>query len=119
TLTGPGGNAIAYPAVEVVRTVASWDSDGGAYGDGAATVGDWGPQFQLEGSQELEGVSIILKDDWENSDHGCYTLSVSITQDSFWGTETVTSSSEYTYSLDETEDDNEEMKDQENWIPGC
>jgi len=119
TMSGPGGTAISYPVVEVVRSSATWDSDGGAFGNGAAIVGDWGSQLQLQGSEEQEGISIILKDDWQSSDYGCYTLTVSITQDSFWGTETVTASSEYTYSLDETEDDNEEMKDRENWIPGC
>jgi len=119
TMSGPGGTAISYPVVEVVRSSATWDSDGGAFGNGAAIVGDWGSQLQLQGSEEQEGLSIILKDDWQSSDYGCYTLTVSITQDSFWGTETVTASSEYTYSLDETEDDNEEMKDRENWIPGC
>ena len=119
TMSGPSGAAISYPVVEVVRTSATWDSDGGAYGNGAAIVGDWGSQLQLQGSVEQEGISLILKDDWDSSDYGCYTLTVSITQDSFWGTETVTASSDYTYSLDETEDDNEEMKDRENWIPGC
>ena len=119
TMSGPSGAAISYPVVEVTRTSATWDSDGGAYGNGAAIVGDWGSQLQLQGSVEQEGISLILKDDWDSSDYGCYTLTVSITQDSFWGTETVTASSEYTYSLDETEDDNEEMKDRENWIPGC
>lgn len=119
TMSGPSGTAISYPVVEVVRTSATWNSDGGAFGNGAAIVGDWGSQLQLQGSEEQEGISIILKDDWESSDYGCYTLTVSITQDSFWGTETVTSSSQYSYSLDETEDDNEEMKDRENWIPGC
>jgi len=118
TLTGPGGNAIAYPAVEVVSTVASWDSNGGAYGDGAAIVGDWGSQFQLEGSEEQEGVSIILKDDWENSDYGCYTLSVSITQDSFWGSEAVTASSEYTFEVEDQQGDENEP-DREVWTPGC
>ncbi len=119
TMSGPSGVAISYPVVEVTRTSATWDSDGGAYGNGADIVGDWGSQLQLQGSEEQEGISLILKDDWDSSDYGCYTLTVSITQDSFWGTETVTASSEYTYSLDETEDDNEEMKDRENWIPGC
>ena len=119
TMSGPSGVAISYPVVEVTRTSATWDSDGGAYGNGSAIVGDWGSQLQLQGSVEQEGISLILKDDWDSSDYGCYTLTVSITQDSFWGTETVTASSEYTYSLDETEDDNEEMKDRENWIPGC
>ena len=119
TMSGPSGTAISYPVVEVVRTSATWDSDGGAYGNGAAIVGDWGSQLQLQGSVVQEEISLILKDDWDSSDYGCYTLTVSITQDSFWGTETVTASSDYTYSLDETEDDNEEMKDRENWIPGC
>tara|TARA_Y100000589_G_scaffold330058_1_gene378548 strand:+ start:192 stop:1436 length:1245 start_codon:yes stop_codon:yes gene_type:complete len=119
TMSGPGGVAISYPVVEVTRTSATWDSNGGAYGSGAAIVGDWGSQLQLQGSVVQEEISLILKDDWESSDYGCYTLTVSITQDSFWGTETVTGSSEYTYSLDETEDDNEEMKDRENWIAGC
>ena len=118
TMSGPGGVAISYPVVEVTRTSATWDSNGGAYGSGAAIVGDWGSQLQLQGSVVQEEISLILKDDWESSDYGCYTLTVSITQDSFWGTETVTGSSEYTYSLDETEDDNEEMKDRENWIAG-
>ena len=118
TLTGPGGTAIAYPAIEVVSTVASWDSNGGAFGDGTAIVGDWGSQFQLEGSEEQEGVSIILKDDWENSDYGCYTLSVSITQDSFWGDETVTASSEYTFEVEDQQGDENEP-DREVWTPGC
>ena len=119
TMSGPSGVAISYPVVEVTRSSATWDSDGGAYGSGAAIVGDWGSQLQLQGSVVQEEISLILKDDWDSSDYGCYTLTVSITQDSFWGTETTTASSEYTYSLDETEDDNEEMKDRENWIPGC
>jgi len=119
TMSGPSGVAISYPVVEVTRTSATWDSDGGAYGSGSAIVGDWGSQLQLQGSVVQEEISLILKDDWDSSDYGCYTLTVSITQDSFWGTETVTASSEYTFSLDETEDDNEEMKDRENWIAGC
>ena len=118
TLSGPGGTAIAYPVVEVVRTAASWDTDGGAYGDGAAIVGDWGSQLQLEGSEEQEGVSIILKDDWQNSDYGCYTLTVSITQDSLWGSETVTSSSEYTFEVEDQGGDENEP-DRERWVPGC
>lgn len=117
-LSGPGGTAIAYPVVEVVQTVASWDSDGGAYGNGAAIVGDWGSQLQLQGSEEQNEISIILKDDWQNSDYGCYTLTVSITQDSFWGSETVTSSSEYTFEIEDQGGDENEP-DRERWVPGC
>ena len=118
TLSGPGGAAIAYPVVEVVRTSASWDTDGGAYGTGSAIVGDWGSQLQLQGSEERDSISIILKDDWQSSDYGCYTLSVSITQDSFWGSETVTSSSEYTFEIEDQQGEENEP-DRERWIPGC
>ena len=31
TMSGPSGVAISYPVVEVTRTSATWDSDGGAY----------------------------------------------------------------------------------------
>ena len=46
TMSGPSGVAISYPVVEVTRTSATWDSDGGAYGSGSAIVGDWGSQLQ-------------------------------------------------------------------------
>ena len=111
SMTGPSGTIVTYPTVEVSMTSASWDSEGGLYGDGTAIMGDEGYAIlQLEGDAEQETLSIVSRDMWQGDEKGCYTFTVTITQDPFWGEETVTASSEHSF---------ESQDGSETWLPGC
>ncbi len=111
SMTGPSGTVVAYPTVEVSTTSASWDSEGGLYGDGTAIMGDEGYAIlQLEGDAEQETLSIVSRDMWQGDEKGCYTFTVTITQDPFWGEETVTASSEHSF---------QSQDGSETWLPGC
>ena len=110
-MTGPSGTVVTYPTVEVSMTSASWDSEGGLYGDGTAIMGDEGYAIlQLEGDAEQETLSIVSRDMWQGDEKGCYTFTVTITQDSFWGEDTVTASSEHSF---------QSQDGSETWLAGC
>ena len=78
-LSKDGATAISYPSVTVVNGEASWDSMSGQYGSGSATVGDFGSELILDGSLEDFAINMyyIPRDDWQESDYGCYEFTVS------------------------------------------
>ena len=102
TLSKDGVTAISYPTVTVINGEATWDSMNGEYGSGSAVVGDFGSEIVLDGSVEDIAINMqfIPREDWEESDFGCYEFTVSATQGPPWGDRTAHVSTTY-YELAE------------------
>ncbi len=102
TLSKDGVTAISYPTVTVINGDATWDSMNGEYGSGSSVVGDFGSEIVLDGSVEDIAINMqfIPRDDWEESDFGCYEFTVSATQGPPWGDRTAHVSTTY-YELAE------------------
>ena len=102
TLSKDGVTAISYPTVTVINGDATWDSMNGVYGSGSSVVGDFGSEIVLDGSVEDIAINMqfIPRDDWEESDFGCYEFTVSATQGPPWGDRTAHVSTTY-YELAE------------------
>lgn len=102
TLSKDGMTAISYPTVTVINGDATWDSMNGVYGSGSAVVGDFGSEIVLDGSVEDIAINMqfIPREDWEESDFGCYEFTVSATQGPPWGDRTAHVSTTY-YELAE------------------
>ena len=102
TLSKDGVAAISYPTVTVINGDATWDSMNGVYGSGSAVVGDFGSEIVLDGSVEDIAINMqfIPREDWEESDFGCYEFTVSATQGPPWGDRTAHVSTTY-YELAE------------------
>jgi hypothetical protein len=102
TLSKDGVTAISYPTVTVITGDATWDSMNGVYGSGSAVVGDFGSEIVLDGSVEDIAINMqfIPREDWEESDFGCYEFTVSATQGPPWGDRTAHVSTTY-YELAE------------------
>ena len=102
TLSKDGVTAISYPTVTVINGDATWDSMNGVYGSGSAVVGDFGSEIVLDGSVEDIAINMqfIPRDDWEESDFGCYEFTVSATQMTPWSDGSVYESTTY-YELAE------------------
>ena len=102
TLSKDGVTAISYPTVTVINGDATWDSMNGEYGSGSAIVGDFGSEIVLDGSVEDIAINMqfIPREDWEESDFGCYEFTVSATQGPPWGDRTAHVSTTY-YELAE------------------
>lgn len=94
--------AISYPTVTVINGDATWNSMNGVYGSGSAVVGDFGSEIVLDGSVEDIAINMqfIPRDDWEESDFGCYEFTVSATQVTPWSDGSVYESTTY-YELAE------------------
>ena len=101
-LSKDGVTAISYPTVTVVNGQANWDSMNGEFGSGSAIVGDFGSEIILDGSVEDIAINMqfIPRDDWEETDFGCYEFAVTATQQSPWGDGSVHESTTY-YELAE------------------
>lgn len=102
TLSKDGVTAISYPTVTVINGDATWNSMNGVYGSGSAVVGDFGSEIVLDGSVEDIAINMqfIPRDDWEESDFGCYEFTVSATQMTPWSGGSVYESTTY-YELAE------------------
>ena len=102
TLSKDGVTAISYPTVTVINGDATWNSMNGVYGSGSAVVGDFGSEIVLDGSVEDIAINMqfIPRDDWEESDFGCYEFTVSATQLIPWSDGSVYESTTY-YELAE------------------
>ena len=102
TLSKDGVTAISYPTVTVINGDATWDSMNGEYGSGSSVVGDFGSEIVLDGSVEDIAINMqfIPREDWEESDFGCYEFTVSATQGPPWGDRTAHVSTTY-YELAE------------------
>ena len=102
TLSKDGVTAISYPTVTVINGDATWNSMNGVYGSGSAVVGDFGSEIVLDGSVEDIAINmqLIPRDDWEESDFGCYEFTVSATQLIPWSDGSVYESTTY-YELAE------------------
>jgi hypothetical protein len=117
TLSKDGVTAISYPTVTVINGEATWDSMSGEYGSGSSVVGDFGSEIVLDGSVEDFAINMhfIPRDDWEESDFGCYEFTVSATQGPPWGDRTAHVSTTY-YELAEFGSDDEHPQDtDESW----
>lgn len=111
--------AVAYPVVEVVNTMATWNSENGQYGGGSAIVGDFGSQITLEGSVSdvMLNAKYIPIADWEESDYGCYSFEVKVSQREPWapaGEPTITYTSYYMYA-EEGSDGGSDPNTDESW----
>jgi len=102
TLSKDGVTAISYPSITVINGDATWDSMNGQYGSGSSIVGDFGSEIVLDGSVEDVAINMqfIPRDDWEESDFGCYEFTVSATQMTPWSDGSVYESTTY-YELAE------------------
>ena len=102
TLSKDGVTAISYPSITVINGDATWDSMNGQYGSGSSIVGDFGSEIVLDGSVEDVAINMqfIPRDDWEESDFGCYEFTVSATQLIPWSDGSVYESTTY-YELAE------------------
>ena len=103
-----GEDMIVYPTVTVTKTTAEWDADGGAYGSGGGIIGEHGSSMLLEGSTTDGDSANRLHFPREDvfSDYGCYTLTMSVTNDATWGGGTVTETTHYEWAEVVAEDDN-------------
>jgi len=111
--------AVAYPIVEVVNTMATWNSENGQYGGGSAIVGDFGSQITLEGSVSdvMLNAKYIPIADWEENDYGCYSFEVKVSQREPWttaGEPTITYTSYYMYA-EEGSDGGGDPNTDESW----
>ena len=111
--------AVAYPVVEVVNTMATWNSENGQYGGGSAIVGDFGSQITLEGSVSdvMLNAKYIPIADWEENDYGCYSFEVKVSQREPWTTDgepTITYTSYYMYA-EEGSDGGGDPNTDESW----
>ena len=111
--------AVAYPIVEVVNTMATWNSENGQYGGGSAIVGDFGSQITLEGSVSdvMLNAKYIPIADWEENDYGCYSFEVKVSQREPWapaGEPDITYTSYYMYA-EEGSDGGGDPNTDESW----
>ena len=87
TLMEGSSVAVQFPEISVTKTAASWDSNGGEFGTGSATVGYavTTSEIPLEGSvpePSFNGRSYIPRADFDSAgDYGCYSFVVSVSQD--------------------------------------
>ena len=111
TLYFENGNiAIDYPDVSVEKAIATWDSNSGDYGSGQYDIGTVGAELPLEGSviePGLGGFKYIPKDNWEETDYGCYYFVVDVTQSEPWSEENqiISHTSYYIYAQEEVQND--------------
>lgn len=111
TLFFENGNvAIDYPDVYVDEAIATWNSNSGDYGSGQYDIGDVGSELPLEGSvvdPGLGGFKYIPKDQWEESEFGCYYFTVDVTQSEPWSADNqiVSHTSYYIYAEEVVEGD--------------
>jgi len=95
--------AIAYPTITVVNTLATWDSNGGSFGDGTGWWGWQGSEFALDGSVlDATFGHYVPKDEFDSAgDYGCYSFTITVSQ----GSETsLSDTSYYEYSTSNSND---------------
>ena len=116
TLSKDGVTAISYPTVTVINGDATWNSMNGVYGSGSAVVGDFGSEIVLDGSVEDIAINMqfIPRDEWEESDFGCYEFTVSATQMTPWSDGSVYESTTY-YELAEFGGGDDNPDTDESW----
>ncbi|MCP2507663.1 MAG: hypothetical protein NLN64_05165 [Candidatus Thalassarchaeaceae archaeon] len=101
-----GNLVIDYPDVSVEKAIATWDSNSESYGSGQYDMGDVGAELPLEGSivePGLGGFKYIPKDQWEETDFGCYYFVVTVTQSEPWSgvNQEISHTSHYIYAEEE------------------
>ncbi len=91
---------ITFPTITVTETIADWNSTDDQFGDGASTVGEYSSYLILEGSTSegdtLERLHFPREDVFD--DYGCYTLTVSATNDAEWGGGTVSETTHFEWN---------------------
>ena len=94
--------AIAYPTISVTNTEASWDSEGGIFGAGSGTWGEYGSEFAMEGSVfDATFGKYVPRDEFDSAgDYGCYSFTVTVTQ----GESQISDISYYDYSTSNSND---------------
>ncbi len=95
--------AIDYPTITVVNTLATWDSNGGLFGDGSGFWGEQGSEFALDGSVlDATFGHYVPKDEFDSAgDYGCYSFIITVSQ----GSETsLSDTSYYEYSTSNSND---------------
>jgi len=124
-----GSIAIPYPEVTVVRGKATWDSESGEYGSGAASVGedtdgdgisDIGSELPLQGSvqePQFGEFKYIPKDGWGESDYGCYYFTIEVTQVEPYNLSSPTISETSYYNYVEETDEETGAPPSESWLP--
>ncbi len=97
---------LVYPTIEVNGNAAIWDDMDGTYGNGSGTIGVSSSRMILDGSlsDPVLGVLYMPKEDWDEHGFGCYTFTVTITQEPPWsGTSASTVTESGTYLWEDIE----------------
>ena len=96
--------AIDYPSITVANTVATWDSNGGSFGTGSGFWGDYGSEFAMGGSVfDANFGKYVPKDEFDSAgDYGCYSFTITVSQNG--GTSTLSDTSYYEYSTSNSND---------------
>ena len=96
--------AIVYPTITVVNTLATWDSKGGQFGSGTGFWGEQGSAFSLDGSVlDAAFGQYVPKDEFESGGSpGCYSFTITVSQDG--GSNSLSETSYYDYSTSEGND---------------
>tara|TARA_Y100001978_G_C23672973_1_gene424852 strand:+ start:109 stop:1461 length:1353 start_codon:yes stop_codon:yes gene_type:complete len=94
--------AIAYPIITVSNTEASWDSEGGIFGTGTGTWGEYGSEFTMDGSIfDATFGKYVPRDEFDSAgDYGCYSFTMTVTQ----GESQISDTSYYDYSTSNSND---------------
>ncbi len=96
--------AIDYPTITVVNTLATWDSNGGLFGDGTGWWGWQGSEFALDGSVlDANFGQYVPKDEFDSAgDYGCYSFIITVSQDG--GATSLSDTSYYEYRTSNSND---------------
>ena len=96
--------AIEYPTITVANTVATWDSNGGSFGSGSGYWGDYGSEFAMGGAVfDANFGKYVPKDEFDSAgDYGCYSFTITVSQDG--GTNSLSDTSFYEYSTSNSND---------------
>ena len=114
TLKEEGDLAVQYPDIEVINGEATWEDNGGEFGEGKYSVGEYASFLALDGSVSAPEMGdsrmyIPIDDFLSPGDYGCYTLEIVVSQTSPWGGgEPVEESMYYDYNIN---------GDTESWDP--
>jgi hypothetical protein len=97
---------LTYPMITLNGFDAGWDDDDGKYGNGSGTIGESSSRMILDGSTEDPDLGVLYfpKEDWDENGFGCYTFTISVTQNSPWsGTSSATTTISGTYLWEDIE----------------
>jgi len=99
-------SVLTYPTITLDGFDAGWNDEDGKYGNGSGTIGASSSRMILDGSTEDPDLGVLYfpKEDWDEYGFGCYTFTISVTQNAPWsGTSSTTTSVSGTYLWEDIE----------------